>query len=81
MKNAEKLINDVTKKIQSSEYGTVKMKGVSNLSRSDLEDTIMYAQNYIQHDGQSFGNVMSPVGGTEELLKAYGIEVKSYGFF
>lgn len=74
IENAEKLIKDVKRKIQNSEYRGVTMKGVRNLSRSDLEMTILYAEAFVDSGGYNFGSFMSPRGNVEDLLKAYGLE-------
>ena len=74
--NAKKLINDLEKIMQNSEYRTSKVRGVSNLSRSDLEVAIDYANAYIRSGGHGFSGKMSPRGGVKELLDKYGITKK-----
>jgi hypothetical protein len=39
----QELIDRANKKISTSEYGACKFMGVSNVSRSDLDDVIFYA--------------------------------------
>jgi hypothetical protein len=73
IQNAEKLIKDVEKKIMNSEYGSVTLKGVKNLSRSDLETIIMYAQTFIKNYGEGFYGLMEPRGQVEELFKKYNV--------
>lgn len=75
IKNAEKLVKEVTNKIRNSEYNTVTMKGVRNLSRSDLESAVMYAETYINSGGYSFTGLMNPVGNVKELLDKYDVKV------
>lgn len=68
---AKTLLKDVQKKIATSEYKTVKLKGVGNLSRADLETIEMYCEQIIKSG--NINGLMSPRGGVEEVLKKYGV--------
>ena len=68
---AQKLIDSVKKKIANSEYRTVTMNGVKNLSRADLEEIIMYAEQI--RDKGSYDGFMQPRGGVGEVLKKAGL--------
>lgn len=72
--NEEKCIEAVTKKIQNSEYRAVRMKGVGNLTRSDLETVVMYARMFMRGD---YTTLMAPQGNVKELLEAFGVKTKS----
>ena len=69
--NAFKLIGEVTKKIRNTEYNSVTFKGVKNCSRSDLEDTILYAQTIIDYG--DYSKLMSPRGNVFDILQAYNL--------
>jgi len=69
--NAQKLITDVNKKMDASEYRTCTLKGIKNLSRSDLEDLQMYAEFAIKNQL----NTLMPLRGSQaEVWKKYNIE-------
>jgi hypothetical protein len=69
--NAQKLITDVNKKMDTSEYRTCTIKGVKNLSRSDLEGLQMYAEFAIKNQL----NALMPLRGSQaEVWKKYNIE-------
>ena len=72
--NEQKCIEAVTKKIQNSEYNTVTMKGVRNLSRADLESVVMYAEFFARGD---YSSLMKPVGNVKALLEAFGVKTES----
>ena len=73
IKNAERLIKDVNNKIAKwNERSNFVIKGVSNLSISDLEDLILYAETFKR--SYSFKGLMSPRGKIEEVLTIYGLE-------
>lgn len=54
------------------ERSNFKIKGVSNLSNSDLDTLEMYAQCIYQH-GTYQGRLMQPYGGVGDVLKEYGL--------
>lgn len=66
MGNREKLIRDVEKLIDKNEYNTVTIKGIRNVSRSDLETVKMYAEKGPE-------NFMRPHGNVEKILQKYNI--------
>lgn len=74
MSNANTLINDINKKKESwNERSQFKLKGVGNLSVSDLDLLELYAQTYITNGG-SFTGLMEPFGEIKEVLDAYGVK-------
>jgi hypothetical protein len=73
IKNAEKMIQVIEKKKMKMEYRTSTLKGVSNLSRSDLDSVVFYAEAFIRSGGTGFPGLMEPRGTTEELLKKYEV--------
>lgn len=78
MKQAEKLLNDIEKAIRRwDERSCFKLKGISNLSRADLDTLEMYANRYISNNGRSFDPFMNPRGGVQDVLEAYGIVADS----
>lgn len=73
MKKAKELLQVIEKKKDSwDERSQFKIKGVGNLSRSDLDTIQLYAETYIQSGNLSA--LMRPLGGIAQVLKAYGIE-------
>lgn len=53
-----------------NEYRTSTIKGVKNLSRSDLDTIELYAKT-IDRQGSYYG-LMDPVGGVAEVLRKFG---------
>lgn len=73
IKQAKKLIKDAERKIQGMEYRNVRLKGVPNLSRADLDSAILYAEQFIASHGKDFGSLRQPNGSDKSLLAAYGV--------
>lgn len=72
MRKTDKLISDVNKKLANwNERSTFTLKGVRNLSRSDMDVLLLYAEHYNQYG--SFDGLMDPVGGIKDVLTAYGL--------
>lgn len=81
MRNAQKLIKDVNEKIEKwNERSCFTIKGVKNLSRSDMDTLILYAEHYIMSGGNNFSGLMEPLGNIKEVLNKYDITVKDYWF-
>ena len=73
MKNAEKLIKEVNKKIDNwNERSQFNMAGVKNLSRSDMDTIILYAETYLRNG--NINSLMNPRGEIELVLSKYGIK-------
>lgn len=71
-KNAERLLRDVDKKVMSwNECSSFTMKGVKNLSFSDMEMLALYAETYLNQG--SINSLMRPFGGVGEVLVKYGL--------
>ena len=68
---AKRLIESCNKKILMSGYDVVKLRGVENLSRSDLDTIIMYCEYFI--DNRTIGGLMPPHGGVAAVLKQIGL--------
>jgi len=69
--NPQRLITDIEKKIINwNERSMFSIKGVKNLSRSDLDTIQLYAAAYV---GNSISQLMPPRGGVKEVLEKYGI--------
>lgn len=80
MENAKKLIRDIEKKKEKwDEMSMFKIKGVKNLSVSDLDTIVLYAETYIKNG--SFRGLMRPVGGVLEVLDAYELKEPERGLF
>lgn len=74
MKNAQKLIKDVEKKIINwNERSQFKLKGIGNLSRADMDEIIFYAETFIRSGGCGFTGLMEPMGSLKQVLDAYDI--------
>jgi len=79
IKNAQKLIQDIEKKISNwNERSQFRLKGVGNLSRSDLDDLELYANTYIHSGGYGFPGLMKPLGSIAEVLEKYGIITQEF---
>lgn len=80
MDNIQKLKRDISTKLNNwDERSSFTLKGVRNLSFSDLEDIKMYAEHYEVYG--SFRGLMEPMGQIKEVLDAYGIIDTSYRLF
>ena len=72
IKNAEKLIRDIDKEIENwDERSQFKLKGVGNLSFSDMDILKLYAETCIRTG--SFRGLMEPRGEIAKVLSKYGI--------
>ena len=73
MENAKKLLIDVRKKLQYKEdMRTETLKGVKNLSVSDLLTLELYAKTIISH-GRYKGILMRPLGYVGQVMDKYGL--------
>lgn len=73
IQNAKKLLADVDKKIKNwNERSLFRLKGVGNLSRSDMDTLQLYAEHFIQNNGYLYG-LMQPLGNIGEVLEKYEI--------
>ena len=73
MANAQELLKDIEKRMNNwDERSQFKMKGVGNLSFSDMESIKLYAQEYLRQG--NINNLMTPLGGVGEVLFKYGIK-------
>lgn len=62
------------------ERSSFSLRGVGNLSRSDLDTLSLYVEYYEKSGGTSFNGLMDPLGEVKEVLDKYGITVVSYGW-
>lgn len=75
---AQKVLNDVNKKIEAwNERSCFTLKGVRNLSRSDMDSLIMYAKAVIQYG--NYNCYMEPRGEIRNVLEAYGLAPRLAG--
>jgi hypothetical protein len=75
IKHAEKVMEDVRKKLASwNERSQFTMKGVKNLSRSDMDSITMYAEAIIRNG--NYNCYMAPRGEVRDVLAAYGLAEK-----
>lgn len=67
------LINEINKKKESwNEIDQFSLKGVQNLSTSDLDTLELYA-TAVLHTGTWKGTLMSPLGDIEKVLAKYDL--------
>jgi hypothetical protein len=81
VKQAKRLIGDIRKKIASwNERSQFKLRGVNNLSRSDLDTLELYAQTFIRNGGYGFSGLMQPRGSIKAVLDKYGLveQIENY---
>ena len=77
MKNAEKLLKTIDEKIKNwNERSSFTIKGIRNLSVSDLDTLVLYANEYLTTDERNFGDLMSPLGNIKSVLDKYGVIAK-----
>lgn len=82
MENAKTLLKDITNlRSNWDEYSNFRLKGVSNLSLSDIDTIELYANSYIETNGRSFSGYIEPDGAIKEVLDKYDIKVKSFNIF
>lgn len=75
MDNALKLIDLIDRKLSNwDERSQFTIKGVSNLSRSDMERLKLYAEKYSKQG--NFNGFMNPMGATKDVLDKYGLVSK-----
>lgn len=73
IKKAMSLLDDCTNEIENwDERNQFNLKGVKNLSLSDLETISMYCVCICKH-GTIDGYLMEPMGCTRDVLKRYGL--------
>lgn len=72
-KQANKLLADIDKKLCSwNERSCFTLKGVKNLSVSDMETLALYAET-IGRQGTYEGHLMQPFGNIEKVLSKYNL--------
>jgi len=72
--SVEKLLNEI-EDIRSNwnERSNFTLKGVRNLSQSDLDTLVLYAETYRDNFG-SFNGLIQPLGSIEKVLDKYDIK-------
>ena len=68
---AKRLIESCNKKILLSGEDNITLRGVSNVSRVDLDTIIMYCEYYINN--KTIGGLMPPRGSVASVLRKVGI--------
>ena len=72
MDNIKKLRQDIKKKLDNwNERSNFTLKGVKNLSKSDLDTIELYA-DIIEKQG-NYNSLMKPLGAVAQVLQAYNI--------
>lgn len=78
MSNSEKLIKAIENKIEKwNERSTFTIKGVKNLSRSDLETILLYVRAFEKSGEIDFGGLAYPRGYVNQVLQGYEIGIKA----
>lgn len=73
IKKAQTLLSDVRAKLSDGlEYRTRTMKGVKNLSFSDLQTLELYAETIIK-EGHYSGLLRKPLGGVGRCMAKYNL--------
>ncbi len=81
IQKASKLIQEVKKKRMQVEYNVGTFKGVKNLSVSDLDSIVMYAEKYIENGGTGFSGMLRPLGEVKIVLDKCGlVEQNNFGW-
>ena len=77
MANAKQLIKDIDKELEKwDERSQFKLKGIGNLSLSDMEILKAYAKEFLQIG--NINHLIKPLGDKKEILAKYGIEKDSF---
>lgn len=78
MSNSEKLTKIIQKKLDNwNERSSFTIKGVKNLSRSDLETILLYVKAYEKSGEVDFGGLVYPRGYLNQVLQGYEIGIKA----
>lgn len=78
MSNLEKLTKTIETKLDKwNERSTFTIKGVSNLSRSDLDTILLYINAYKRSGEKDFGDLIEPRGYVGDVLEKFQITIKS----
>lgn len=73
--NYDKILGELDEIKRTNEYRLRKVKGVKNLSFSDVETIIMYVEDHRKYHGQQLhGRLMDPRGDIKAVLDRYGIK-------
>ena len=75
---AKRLIDTCERAILVGEYNLFTIRGVENLSRSDLDMIIYYCNYFITN--KTIGGLMPPRGGVRDVLKKIDIVEKGEGW-
>lgn len=67
IKAAKRLIETCERELFNVDYGTLTIRGVENLSRSDVDTIIVYCEYFIKN--KTIGGLMPPVGAIAEVLR------------
>lgn len=77
MTGFEALLKDINTHKQQWEGQNMTLRGIRNLSLSDLESLELYAEAYATSGGYSFAPYQKPLGAIADVLSAYGLTVAS----
>ena len=81
IQKAIKLVQDVQAKRMKVEHNVGTFKGVKNLSVSDLDSIVEYANQYISNGGTGFSGMIQPMGEVKEVLDKCGlVEKNNFGW-
>ena len=81
IQKANKLIQEVNAKLMQVEHNVGTFKGIKNLSVSDLDSIVMYAEKYIENGGTGFSGMIQPMGEVKEVLDKCGlVEKNNFGW-
>lgn len=76
IEKANKMMEDVRKKLANwNERSMFTVKGVRNLSRSDMDSIILYGEAVLAYG--NYNCYMEPRGEVREVLTAYGLAKKA----
>lgn len=74
IKASNKLKKEIeTKILKWNERSQFKLKGIGNLSMSDLDTLVFYADNAIQYPDDPEKGLLPLIGGLREIFISYGI--------
>ena len=72
---AQRIVKDVQRKLDTwNEYSMFKIKGIGNLSRSDMDELLMYCDDLM--NGGFKQHMFLPRGSIKAVFEAYGITIE-----
>lgn len=77
MSNTNQLIKVIENKINTwNERSNFTIKGIKNISRSDLDTILLYINSYTKSSERNFGGLVPPTGYVKDVLDKFNIVIE-----